>query len=344
MGSIRPLTSADLPFVDDDALHKDYLAYSRQSSAYFLFQPGVQVFRGAQGGRVHYARQSTPFGAINFVLNNPLCAREDMPALLEEFDQSQTVPNIYVAVDSEVADVLRTRSYSVNEVGVESAIPLADFNLHGKKKKQLRHASHFGERTGCEVKELSWSEVDGEQVWDISLNWIHSKVINNREIRYSTRPAVFDDEWQVRKFYCMHGDQVIAYVFFDPYYEDGHLKGYCANILRARKDHQWNGALDFTVLEAIKTFRQEGVPAVSLGVSPFHHIKPDADERKLVRWISHWFYEHGNYFYSFKSLAYHKSRYRPEETPWFLCMKNVSLARAYWGILFGLKALGSKEL
>jgi len=344
MGNIRPLTAVDLPLNHDLSLRTDYLAYGRQSSAYFIFQEGVQTFHGSQGGRVHYAPQSTPFGPINFVMTNPLCAPEHMSALLEEFDQRHAVPNIYVAVDNEVAKPLRDRGYSINQVGVESSIPLADFNVRGKKKKQLRHASHFGERTGCRVEELTWDQVDGDQVWDISLDWIHSKVINNREIRYSTRPAVFDNEWKVRKFYCLHEDKVIAYVFFDPYYEEGRLLGYCANILRSRKDHHWNGALDYTMLEAMKVFQSEGVPEVSLGVSPFHNIGPEPNERKIVRWISNWFYLHGNHFYSFKSLAYHKTRYRPIETPWYLCMKDVSLARAYWGLLFGLKALGKKEL
>lgn len=338
------LPSDDAPSHCDLRLQSDYMAYGRQSSAYFLFQPGVQTFIGSSGARVHFARQDTPFGAINFVVNNPLCPRDKMGELMAEFDASQSVPNIYVAVDSQVAEPLREAGYYINELGVESKVNTADFSLRGKRKKQLRHASHFGERSGCRVLELPWHKVDAEQVENISINWIHTKVIHNREIRYSTRPAVFGDEWQVRKFYCLHGDTIVGYVFFDPYYENGSIKGYCANILRALPDKRWNGALDFTVLEALKVFREEGIQELSLGVSPFYNIQADPNERTLVRWISKWFYEHGNRFYAFKSLAYHKSRYRPIETTWYLCMKDVSLARAYWGLLFGLKALGKKEL
>jgi lysylphosphatidylglycerol synthetase-like protein (DUF2156 family) len=60
--------------------------------------------------------------------------------------------------------------------------------------------------------------------------------------------------------------------------------------------------------------------------------------------LSQSLYEYGNSLYSFKGLAYHKTRYRPIETPWYLCTKDVSLFRAYWGLMFGLKVLGSKEL
>lgn len=337
-------TSADIPLAQNLSLRADYLAYGRQSSAYFIFQQGVRSYEGSLGGRVHYAQQSTPFGPINFVMTNPLCPPAQLSQLLAEFDQAQTAPNIYVAVDQSVAQALRAQDYSINQVGVENSLALADFHLHGKKKKQLRHASHFGERTTCHVEERSWAEVDQQQVLDISLDWVHSKVINSREIRYATRPAVFDDEWRVRKFYCMHQDKVVAYAFFDPYFEQGKLLGYCANILRSRSDKRYNGALDFTVLEAIKTFQQEGVAELSLGIAPFHNIQAEPNERKFVRWASNWFYHHGNNFYAFKALAYHKSRYRPQQTPWYLCMKDVSLARAYWGLLFGVKALGKREL
>ncbi|TNC79816.1 MAG: hypothetical protein C9356_17300 [Oleiphilus sp.] len=333
----------DFPWVGDPEFRQEFFNHSRQSSAYFVFQEGVECFQGRHG-RVHFARQSTPFGPINFVMTDPLCAAQDMAELLEEFDRAQSCPNIYVAVTQVVADAVAKRGYSVNQVGVENSFRLDTFSLRGKKKKQLRHASHFGERTGCVVRELPWSDVDAQQVENISLDWIHSKVISNREIRYSTRPAVFGDEWLVRKFYCMHEGRVVAYVFFDPYFESGKLKGYCANILRGRQEKCWNGALDFTVLEAVHKFREEGVPRVSLGVSPFHNIQPVTHEKKIVRWISQWFYEHGNRFYAFKNLAYHKTRYRADETPWFLCMKDVSLLRAYWGLLFGLKALGKQEL
>lgn len=322
----------------------DFFQHGRQSSAYFLFQPGVQCFYGPEGGRIHYARQSTPLGPVNIIMTNPLCAQSELPGLIKAFDEAQGIPNIYAGVDGTVAEVLREMGYYTNHAGLENVVALEGFNVIGKKKKQLRHASHFGERTGCTVKELTWAQVDRGQVKALSKEWIRSKVINNREIRYCSRPATFNEEWKVRKFYCFSGDQIVGYVFFDPYYEAGELKGYCANVLRCRPGKQWNGALDFTVLEAIKVFQQEGVGELSLGLAPLHGIEAVEGEHKLVRLLCQGFYRYGNRMYAFKNLAYHKSRYRPEEIPWFLCMKDVSLFRLYWGLLFGLNAIGKKEL
>jgi len=328
---------------ENETVRNAFLKWGRQSSAYFVFQEGVKRFDGSQGGQVHYAVQKTPLGSVNLVFTNPLCHPGGMPHLLMEFEQAATVPNVYVAVNDEVANCLQSRAYNINRIGTESRITLGDFNVRGKKKKQLRHASHFGERVGAQVQELMWDEVDADQVKTLSLQWRASKGVKRRELKYATRPPVYGDEWGVRKFYCKHNGRVIAFVFFDPYFEQGQLKGYCANILRSSPSKEFNGALDYTILEAINVFRREGVSELSLGIAPLQNIQPNQNERRSIRLISRLFYDYGNRLYSFRGLAYHKSRYRPIETPWYLCSRQISLFRLYWALLFGLKVLGPPD-
>jgi len=342
-----PSHTEDSHFTDSQtaALYQAFEKNGRQSSAYFIFQKHVRCFVSEnKADRVFYARQITPLGRVNIVFTNPLCPRNNMSALLAEFLATQCIPTLFVAVDQEVAEALRPLGYYINQTGSESRIPLESFELHGHKKKQLRHASNFGRRKRCEVKELKWDEVDAAQVRHLSDVWRKSKGVSTREMQYVTRPPVFGDEWRVRKFYCMQGDKLLAYVFFDPYFEQGKLVGYCANILRSLPERECNGAIDFTILEAVKTFQQEGVQELSLGVAPLSNIQKDENDRKGARWFSQLFYNYGNSLYACKAVAYHKSRYRPIETSWYLCTKDVSLFKAYWGLLFGLKVLGSKEL
>src|SRR5690554_7268646 len=62
--------------------------------------------------------------------------------------------------------------------------------------------------------------------------------------RRATRSTLFPyttlfrsgDEWGVRKFYAYIDGQLAGYVFFDPWFHDGRIGGYCANILRARSE------------------------------------------------------------------------------------------------------------
>ena len=44
----------------------------------------------------------------------------------------------------------------------------------------------------------------------------------------------FENEWAVRKFYCYKGDELLGFVFFDPFFENGKTIGYTANILRSK--------------------------------------------------------------------------------------------------------------
>lgn len=331
------------PLSETSSVRHRFLQYGRQSSAYFLFQPGVERFAHPYLGDVYYMQQKTPLGAVNIVYIDPLCEREHMDQLIDAFLQQHTLPTVFVGVTSDVANPLRERGYHVNHFGLESRIELASFTVQGKKKKQLRHASHFGERTGAVVKELSWDEVDQQQVQAVSRHWLHTKDVRDRELHYLTRPPVFGDEWLVRKFYCIKDEKILGYVFFDPYYEEGELVGYCANILRAEPDKESNGALDFIILEAMKTFRREGLRELSLGMAPLYGVEEVEGDRKLVRNLAKGIYNYGNDLYAFKGLAYHKSRYRPIETPWYICTKDISLFRLVWAMAFGMGVLGKQR-
>lgn len=340
----RPLSSESHGTSCTTAMQQRALQrFGRQSSAYFAFQPDVLCFAGSSGGLLHYGQQSTPLGPVNLVFTNPLACQTDMADLIAEFEAHTSHPCVYLAVDRDVASVLRDRDYRINQIGAESKIDLNTFDLRGRAKKQLRHASHFGERHGCEVRELNWHEVDAAEVHAVSESWLSHKNVKHRELRYVTRPPVFGEEWGVRKFYCYQGNRLLGFVFFDPYYSQGRLQGYCANILRAMPEKSTNGVLDFIILSAMDVFRAEGVSELSLGIAPLQAIEAEPGERSVVRIISQLFYEYGNGMYAFKGLAYHKTRYRPTLTPWYLCSKNISLLRLYWAMLFGLRVLGRAE-
>ena len=81
-----------------------------------------------------------------------------------------------------------------------------------EKKKQLRHASNFGKRTLVRCWK-PWADVDSQQVLVISDQWRSQKAGKQQELKWVTRPPVFKDEWQVRKFYCLQEDRVLGFVF-----------------------------------------------------------------------------------------------------------------------------------
>jgi len=114
----------------------------------------------------------------------------------------------------------------------------------------------------------------------------------------------------------------LGFVFFDPFFENGKTIGYTANIVRCWPDAKPNGLLDFIILEAMKKFKAEGVQYLSLGLSPLYNIEPDKRENRHLRRLLNFIWNYGNFFYSFKDLAFHKTRFRAPEQKLFACIRR----------------------
>jgi lysylphosphatidylglycerol synthetase-like protein (DUF2156 family) len=322
-----------------DERHELIRKFGYQSSSYFSLQQGVDHIGIANVGFIAFYAQRFLGTTFNIAFTNPICAPQDIPRLVDLLDSVTGNKTIYMAVDRLCAEQLISMGYSCNEMGLEYHLPIADYKVEGKQMKYLRWAANMGKR-GFEVKEQKWGEVDTEQVKHISTLWRHTKVVKDKELRLITRPPEYRDAWHVRKFFCYYEGELVGFVFFDPFFKHGKLAGYTANILRGRKDIHPNGFLDFTLLEALKIFKAEGIPVLSLGISPLHKITRHYKEIKWVRILQKLMYRYGSSFYAFQELAYHKTRYRAESEMWYQCVPpNSSAIKAAAAVLIAINVL-----
>jgi lysylphosphatidylglycerol synthetase-like protein (DUF2156 family) len=311
-----------------DAKQRLITQFGRQSSSYFNLQENIEHFGAADKGFVSYFRQRFLGTDYNIAFTNPVCDEKDLNCLIDALEKTTGRPSIFMAVDARCANTLIARGYRSNDMGVEYSLPLDEFSVKGKEKKYLRWASNFANR-GFVVKEQAWSEVDALKVHDISERWRQTKAVTQRELRLITRPPEFKDSWGVRKFFCYHNGELVGYVFFDPYYEQGRVIGYTANIIRGCPGIRPNGFLDYTILEAMKVFRDEGIPRLSLGLAPLHLLQRFPHEVRSLRYMQHLMYRYGSFLYAFQALAYHKTRYRADSEHWFQCIpQGISLPKA----------------
>jgi len=141
---------------------------------------------------------------------------------------------------------------------------------------------------------------------------MNKKAASITELSLLARPAVYEDEMDVRKFYALKGEEVIGFVYFDPMYRDGKVYGYIANILRSDSNSSYS-VCDFIILEAMKQFKEEGIEELSLGFSPFCDVDDTGEfnHSKTKTAVFKFMFEHCCHLYSFKSLAFHKKKYRP---------------------------------
>lgn len=331
------ITDPQAPSIQcDPRISEQFLrAHGCQSSSYFSLQPDCYHYLDRSRGFVPYV-PITLFGLrVNVVPTRPLAAECDMPALLAGFEKDVPGQALFVGVDSMMAGVLADRGFDATMMGTEFSITPASFSVRGRAMKQLRHARNLHRRYDVRVEELAAGAISRGQVEAISRSWRQNKAVKQRELGLLTRPPVFDDEWGVRKFYGFVDDTLAAYVFFDPYFKNGELQGYCANILRASPEANRLGILDHIMLKAVEQFGREDIEEVSLGIAPLHGIRSFPDDRAGLRWAQQGLYRHGNRLYAFAPLAYHKSRYRGRKTPWFVCARNISSFRVVATLLKG---------
>lgn len=298
--------------VDAAEILKVLRQHGRGSLAYSALQEGMKWYYKPNIGFVQYEPLE---GLVHnaAILGDPICAPESVPAMLDDFIAHFPDP-LFIHVSKDVAKVLEARGFYINEMGVETLIDIKEFTLSGSKKEFLRSQKNRATKDGVRVVELKDADVSNEQLKHISEEWMHKKAVHDHELAFLIRPAVFAEEPDVRKFVALHNGEVIGFVFFDPMYKDGTVVGYMANILRTLGQRSYS-ITDFIIVEALSKFKEEGIEELSLGYSPFSSVADDGEFNysKPLQNLFKYTYEHANHLYSFKSLAFHKERYRPDQ-------------------------------
>jgi lysylphosphatidylglycerol synthetase-like protein (DUF2156 family) len=290
------------------------LAYS------VAFQPGLSHF-GDEDGFLAYKM----VGRTAFVLANPLAPRERWGALVDAFVAEKNDVTFW-QVSHLMGEVLSSCGFSVNDLGQESWIELADYDFSGPKRRSFRTAVNRFTEQGCRVEEISSSEVDTDSINAISLGWRRTRTTKRRELSFLVRPLMLDHDAAVRRFFILdrHG-KPIAFAFFDPLYEDGTITGYLSTTRRWLPDADPLSAY-LLVRRAIETFQAEGVPRLYFGLMPFHLIE-DRDFTKdwLTRRVFRFLHTHAiahRLIYPTQSLAKHKENYGGEGRQTYCAMNT----------------------
>lgn len=284
--------------------------HGRGSLAFSSLHDGIDCFLANATGYVPYSKISdnTPI-----CLSDPICAEAEKESLILQFIRQCKKAPIFLHINEHTAEILQKQGFYITEFGTETIIDVQTFSTTGSKKEFLRSQRNRAEKDSVKVMELNSSQISKSELQRISKEWMEGKALNSNELAFLTRPVVFEDEPGVRKFYAMKDNKILGFVYFDPMYEDGRVVGYLANNLRTNASVSYS-VCDFIILEALKRFRQEGIKELSLGFSPFSKVTDNGAFKcsKPLKELFRFTFEHCNYLYSFKQLAFHKQRYRPE--------------------------------
>ncbi len=238
-----------------------------------------------QGDLKHFANQDgylafqKKLGHV-FVLGDPVIAPRKTAAIVDAF-LTRHANVTFCQVSELTADLLNQRKYWINELGIDTLLPLDSFDFFGKSKERFRYAENWLKRRDFRVVELQYDAAILREVQALCETWRRSRILK-KETAFLNRPLVYSDEPEVRRFFLLdNNDKIQAFVFFDPLYRDGQVAGYVTTFKRRLPDAP-SMAESGICKVAIEKFKSEGRRWVRLGLSPFAEI---SDNKFRYNWI-----------------------------------------------------------
>jgi Phosphatidylglycerol lysyltransferase, C-terminal len=166
------------------------------------FQPGLEHF-GDDAGFLSYKT----VGRTALVLSNPITALDKRRALINRFIEEKG-DICFWQISRPVAEILASLGFSINEMGTESHINLANYNFAGPElaKRNLRRAYNRMLNRGYTTCECPAATLNSKELEAVSVKWRRTRSVKNREITFLVRPVVLEDELDVRKFFTFDRD------------------------------------------------------------------------------------------------------------------------------------------
>jgi lysylphosphatidylglycerol synthetase-like protein (DUF2156 family) len=303
------------------------LRHGKEALAYATLQQGMEYFVH-EHGYIAFTTVIHPVFARKLkriVLSEPVCAPENLEALLKDF-LNENPRSIFAVISEHCTEVLRTLGFKANTIGYEPELAIQTYNTAGNWKEldMIKRARNEAKREGISIREVDISSVPIEQLDALSAKWIGGKKVNDREIWIYARRPVYQQEHDVRKFVAFDKEgTAVGYVFYDPMYRDGKVYGYSANTVRC--DEQRYGRLATAIhMTAMDVFKPEGKEVLNLLLCPFVKLEngkySDDYGSKLFFDISA---KYGNDIYNFTGLSFHKAKYRGTEKSLYFASNSL---------------------
>lgn len=301
--------------------------------AYTSLEPTMEYFVMDELGYIAYISYKHWVWARDerkIVLADPVCDKKQFEKITWQFLQSY--PNaIFVHSSREFAQVLNQLGFEVNQFGIESDIPLHNFDLKGKQRAKLRQWRNKCEREGVVIEEKPIDQCENiSEIKALSENWLSKK--GGSEYSFLVRPLKIEKEKDVRYFWAYKDKQLVGVATFDPLYSENKIVAYYHNIDRLSEAAP-HGTSASIVLHAIDVFKQENLKYVSLGMSPLclqKGFSNDLNFNKFTRKGFWYAFEKLNFIYPFQGNASHKGKFNGNQKPVYISTtKGTGLSQVF---------------
>lgn len=227
---------------------------------------------------------------------------------------------VFYCVDEAERATLDALGWSRTQVAEEARLHPATWTPAGKKRQDVRTATHRAAREGVRADWTTWAELsfrDRAQIREISESWVADKTIPEMEFTLGGVEEMADPAVHLMVARDAH-ERVVAVTSWLPVYAASGVQGYALDVMRRRHDAM-NGVIEFVIGAVVERLRADGFSILSLSGSPLAFHREDAEaERDPVERFLRQLSALLEPAYGFRSLANFKRKFQPEFAPMWM--------------------------
>ena len=246
---------------------------------------------------------------------DPICAKKDINLFLVEllgYTRKNGLGLTFLAVTDDFLAIYQDFGFTVEKIGEDAVVELANYSLKGGKIAKVRAAINLAKKHGVRVEEYQPNQarnlkLEGEMN-EISRLWFREK---GEKIGFIIGGLGLAQPLGRRYFYAVDDEsgQMLSFVVLLPYAEG---QGYLVDITR-RRPGIINGAMQMTVVEAFLALKAEGVRYGNLGLCTLANVKEEGARNSFAVQLFSFVYENVRRFYDFKGLYQAKKKFAPTD-------------------------------
>jgi len=251
-----------------------------------------------------------PFAETNdklVVLGEPIGNQKKLKESIAEFrefaDTYKLIP-VFYEISDENYSAYHDLGYEFFKLGEEAAVDLSEFDLSGKKKKDLRIARNKVDNGELDFQVIDppFSEEFIHELKNVSDEWLGSRTERGFSMGW------FDEEYLNLSPVAVikNEGKVVAFANIMPLYDDETIS---IDLMRSRNDIP-SGTMDALFVCLFQWSKDKGYKKFNLGMAPLSGVGTDAysfNEEKLVGLL----FRHGKKIYSFEGLRRYKEKFHP---------------------------------
>jgi len=317
--------------------------YGDTYASYLVTDDGWETVWSPSGrGVVRFARWG---GCYAIVVGGLLAPPEEQDELLAGFLKMAKRNRWHVAfcnVDREKLPLFRRHHCQVTKCGEDPIVRLDKTAFEGKDYEWIRRQENFCKRQGVRFREIDPNPNDPQyrdkiapELEAISREHI-AATLHGRELRYFVGRFHANRLGRRRLFIAERDSRIECFVVCNPGL-DGAM--WAVETYRRRADAT-RGAIPFTILQAMRALKREGVAYCSLSLIPMVRCETAVTgDSGIARTAFHFWWRWLNWIFDFRGIYHFKSRFRPEYREMYLVarpavtvLSMIALGMA-WGLI-----------